>query len=221
MTTLKTLTWRRGAVVAAIIAAGVSGLALPADAHATDAHAAGRTGGTPAAAATASAGASSVDHETWLRDVRPVIDQARAYLQERTSTARPGEKPAIVLDIDNTSLETYFDWWFPPAVAPTRDLARYADSRGVDVFFVTARPDFIHPATLYNLDRAGYPVAGLYGRSIPDLFDEVSAYKTAQRAAIEKRGYTIVANIGNNTTDLVGGHAERTFKLPDYDGLLD
>ncbi|WP_329187389.1 hypothetical protein [Actinacidiphila glaucinigra] len=32
MATLKTLTWRRGAVVAAIVAAGVSGLALPADA---------------------------------------------------------------------------------------------------------------------------------------------------------------------------------------------
>lgn len=216
MTTLKTLTWRRGAVVAAIIAAGVSGIALPADAHA-----AARTGTTVAAATAASATAAPIDHETWLRDVRPVIDQAHAYVRDRTSAPQPGEKLAIVLDIDNTSLETYFDWWFPPAVAPTRDLARYADDRGVDVFFVTARPDFIHPATLYNLEHEGYPVAGLYGRSIPDLFDEVSAYKTAQRAAIEKRGYTIVANIGNNTTDLVGGHAERTFKLPDYDGRLD
>ncbi|MFE0626956.1 HAD family acid phosphatase [Streptomyces sp. NPDC058864] len=218
MTTLKTLYRRRGVLVAAIIAAGVSGLALPAGAHAAE-----RTGSTVAAATTASATATAaaVDHETWLRDVRPVIDQARAYVQDRTSAARPGEKLAIVLDIDNTSLETYFDWWFPPAVAPTRDLARYADSRGVDVFFVTARPDFIHPATLHNLEHEGYPVAGLYGRSIPDLFDEVGAYKTAQRAAIEKRGYAIVANIGNNTTDLVGGHAERTFKLPDYDGLLD
>lgn len=216
MTTLKTLTWRRGAVVAAIIAAGVSGIALPADAHASE-----PTGVPVAAATTASATAASVDHGTWLRDVRPVIDQAHTYVQDRTAARNPGEKLAIVLDIDNTALETYFDWWFPPAVAPTRDLARYADSRDVDVFFVTARPDFIYPATHYNLDREGYPVAGLYGRSIPDLFDEVSAYKTAQRAAIEKRGYTIVANIGNNTTDLVGGHAERTFKLPDYDGLLD
>ncbi|MEU4094516.1 HAD family acid phosphatase [Streptomyces sp. NPDC026673] len=216
MTTLKTLNWRRGAVVAAIIAAGVSGIALPADAHAAEG-----TGTTVAAATTASATAAPVDHETWLRDVRLVIDQAHAHVRDRTSAPKPGEKLAIVLDIDNTSLETYFDWWFPPAVAPTRDLARYADSRGVDVFFVTARPDFIHPATLYNLEHEGYPVAGLYGRSIPDLFDEVSAYKTAQRAAIERRGYTIVANIGNNTTDLVGGHAERTFKLPDYDGRLD
>ncbi|MGW2350914.1 hypothetical protein [Actinacidiphila glaucinigra] len=32
MTTLKTLTGRRGAVVTTVIAAGVSGLALPADA---------------------------------------------------------------------------------------------------------------------------------------------------------------------------------------------
>ena len=47
------------------------------------------------------------------------------------------------------------------------------------------------------------------------------AYKTAKRAEIEAKGYTIVANVGNNTTDLVGGHAERTFKLPDYNGELD
>ncbi|MFI1828874.1 hypothetical protein ACH41E_20840 [Streptomyces sp. NPDC020412] len=37
---------------------------------------------------------------------------------------------------------------------------------------------------------------------------------------IEAKGYTIIANIGNRPTDLVGGHAERTFKLPDYGGKL-
>ncbi|MFD3452698.1 HAD family acid phosphatase [Streptomyces sp. NPDC058691] len=208
MTTLKPFSFRRAAVTVAIVAAGVTGLALPASAHAAEAP--------PRVSASA-----SVDYAAWQRDVRAVIDQAHTYVQDRTTNPAGGEKLAIVLDIDNTSLETYFDWWFPQAVAPTRDLARYADARGVDIFFVTARPDFIYPATYYNLDHEGYPVAGLYGRSIPDLFAEVSAYKTAQRAAIEKRGYTIIANIGNNTTDLVGGHAERTFKLPDYDGALD
>ncbi|MFF3565627.1 HAD family acid phosphatase [Streptomyces sp. NPDC002574] len=210
MTTLEPFSFRRAAVTVAIVAAGMTGLALPASAHAVEA---------PVPAATTKA-AASVDYDTWQRDVRAVIDQAHTYVQDRTANST-GEKLAIVLDIDNTSLETYFDWWFPQAVAPTRDLARYADARGVDIFFVTARPDFIYPATYYNLDHEGYPVAGLYGRSIPDLFAEVGAYKTAQRAAIEKRGYTIIANIGNNTTDLVGGHAERTFKLPDYDGALD
>lgn len=88
------------------------------------------------------------------------------------------------------------------------------------VFFVTARPGIIHSLTDWNLKRAGYPVDGLYVRSLPDLFAEVSAYKTEKRAEIEAKGYTIIANIGNNTTDIVGGHAERAFKLPDYDGKL-
>jgi hypothetical protein len=66
----------------------------------------------------------------------------------------------------------------------------------------------------------GYPVSGLYVRDLPDLFGEVSEYKTSKRAEIEAKGYTIIANIGNRPTDLVGGHAERTFQLPDYDGQL-
>mgnify|MGYP007039431383 CR=1 FL=1 len=37
---------------------------------------------------------------------------------------------------------------------------------------------------------------------------------------IESKGYTIIANIGNTPTDLSGGHAEKAFKLPDYDGRL-
>jgi predicted secreted acid phosphatase len=166
--------------------------------------------------------AQSVDYDTWLRDVAAVVDEARPYIEQRTADA-DGEKQAIVLDIDNTSLETHFHpfWQLPtPAIERMRGLARYADSRGVAVFFVTARPGIIHSLTDWNLKRVGYPVDGLYVRDLPDLFHEVSAYKTEKRAEIEAKGYTIIANIGNNTTDLVGGHAERTFKLPDYDGQL-
>ncbi|MCX4820459.1 hydrolase [Streptomyces sp. NBC_01142] len=163
-----------------------------------------------------------VDYGTWQRDVAAVVAVARPYIEQRTSGAS-GEKQAIVLDIDNTSLETDFRnfWEYPtPAVKPVLDLARFADSRGVDVFFVTARPGIIYSLTQYNLRKVGYPVSGLYVRDLPDLFDEVSAYKTGKRAEIEAKGYTIIANIGNKPSDLVGGHAERTFKLPDYDGQL-
>lgn len=39
--------------------------------------------------------------------------------------------------------------------------------------------------------------------------------KTAARIDIESRlGYTIIANIGDQDSDLRGGHAERTFKVP-------
>ncbi|MEU6653180.1 HAD family acid phosphatase [Streptomyces sp. NPDC046900] len=191
-------------------------------------------GGTVAAAQTASAApvkttvsvtaaqASAVDYATWQADVKSVIDQARPYVQQRTANAA-GQRLAIVFDIDNTTLETYFHPWYQlptPAVKPSLDLAKYAKSRGVSVFFVTARPGIIEELTEWNLKTVGYPVDGLYVRDLPDLFDEVSAYKTAKRAEIEATGYTIIANVGNNDSDLVGGHAERTFKLPDYGGRL-
>lgn len=85
---------------------------------------------------------------------------------------------------------------------------------------MTARPDIIASVTDYNLKHVGYQVSGLYVRNFIDLFKDVAVYKTAQRVAIESKGYTIIANIGNSATDLSGGHAEKTFKLPDYDGQL-
>lgn len=177
----------------------------------------------PSEAAVSTAAAAEVDYATWQKDVKAVIDTATPYIQQRTANAS-GQKLAIVFDIDNTTLETHYTPWYQlptPALKPSLDLAEYAKSRGVSVFFVTARPGIIESITEWNLETVGYPVDGLYVRDLPDLFDEVSAYKTASRADIESDGYKIIANVGNNNTDLVGGHAERTFKLPDYDGLLD
>ncbi|MGW6705403.1 HAD family acid phosphatase [Streptomyces sp. NPDC054956] len=164
-----------------------------------------------------------IDYATWQRDVAAVVDAARPGIEQRIAASPAGEKPAIVLDIDNSSLETDFHWFWTsptPAIAKVRDLTRYANDRGVAIFFVTARPGIVYSLTERNLKAVGYPVSGLYVRDLPALFGEVSAYKTAKRAEIEARGYTIIANIGNNQSDLVGGHAERTVKLPDYDGKL-
>ncbi|THA40271.1 HAD family acid phosphatase [Streptomyces sp. A1547] len=181
----------------------------------------------PAAATASAPGGNAlirgIDYGTWKRDVAAVMATARPYVEQRIAQSPAGEKPAIVLDIDNSSLETDFHWFwtFPtPAISEVRDLTRYADEHGVAIIFVTARPGIIHSLTEHNLRAVGYPVSDLYVRDLPDLFSEVSTYKTAKRAEIEARGYTIIANIGNNNSDLVGGHAERTFKLPDYDGKL-
>ncbi|MEV0416241.1 HAD family acid phosphatase [Streptomyces sp. NPDC050448] len=181
----------------------------------------------PAAATASAPGGNAlirgIDYGMWKRDVAAVMATARPYVEQRIAQSPAGEKPAIVLDIDNSSLETDFHWFwtFPtPAISEVRDLTQYANERGVAIIFVTARPGIIHSLTEHNLKAVGYPVSDLYVRDLPALFSEVSAYKTAKRAEIEARGYTIIANIGNNNSDLVGGHAERTFKLPDYDGKL-
>ncbi len=204
---------RRIGAVSVVVALGIGGTVT----------AAGTAAAAPAqTAVSATAATAAVDYASWQSDVKAVIDQARPYVEQRTANAA-GQKLALVFDIDNTTLETDFHPWYElptPAVKPSLDLARYARSRGVDIFFISARPGIISSLTEWNLTSVGYPVSGLYTRDLPDLFDEVSTYKTSKRAEIESRGYTIIANVGNNDSDLVGGHAERTFKLPDYNGQL-
>ncbi|MEU1082425.1 HAD family acid phosphatase [Streptomyces sp. NPDC005908] len=214
--------WLRRVSVTAVSATALVALAAPAEAAPATATPATATAAPPAAAPAAPAAlAADVGYDTWQRDCRAVMDQALPYVKQRIADARPGEKQAIVLDIDNTALETDFGFSFPqPANEPVLEVARYAEERGVDLFFVTARPGIIHAPTEWNLDHAGYESSGLYVRGFLDLFRNVADYKTAQRVAIERKGYTIIANIGNSATDLSGGHAERAFKLPDYDGQL-
>ncbi|MFE6196827.1 HAD family acid phosphatase [Streptomyces sp. NPDC057838] len=206
--------WLRRASITAVSAAALVAMAAPADAAAP-----ARTSTAVTAAATSAA--ADVDYATWQKDCQAVMDQALPYLKQRIAAPKPGEKQAVVLDIDNTALETDFGFSYPqPANKPVLEAARYAQERGVAVFFVTARPGIIYSFTEYNLKQSGYHVSGLYVRGFIDLFKNVADYKTAQRVDIEKKGYTIIANIGNSATDLSGGHAERTFKLPDYDGQL-
>ncbi|MDQ1652006.1 MAG: hypothetical protein QOI35_1206 [Cryptosporangiaceae bacterium] len=172
---------------------------------------------TPSPASAAVHPAALPSKDVWIADVTAVTTEATSYLDKRLGDSGT-EKTAIVLDIDNTALEAaYAPGLVLPATPPVLAVAQRAAKEGASVFFVTARPDFLRGWTAFNLSNAGYPSAGLYLKS-GFVSDEVS--KTAARTAIEKLGYTIVANIGNNTTDLSGGHAERTFKLPDYDGQL-
>ncbi|MFF9314810.1 HAD family acid phosphatase [Streptomyces sp. NPDC014748] len=220
---MSTGTWARRTGMTAVATVAVTALAVPVGAQAaTDAPAAAPAASTtPASTAEAAAASGKVGYDTWQQDCRAVMDQALPYLRERIASARPGEKQAVVLDIDNTALETDFGFSFPqPANQPVLTAARYAQEHGVALFFVTARPGIVAAPTEWNLEHDGYRVAGLRVRGLLDLFKDVAAYKTAQRAAIEKDGYTIIANIGNSPTDLSGGHAEKTFKLPDYDGQL-
>ncbi|MEU0028852.1 HAD family acid phosphatase [Streptomyces sp. NPDC006335] len=208
---------RRAAVstaVSTVSAAALVALAVPAEAATT-------TASTSTTTTTTTAAAAAVDYATWQTDCQAVMNQALPYLKTRIAAPGPGEKQAIVLDIDNTTLETDFGFSYPqPANKPVLEVAKYAQEHGVSLFFVTARPGIIASATDYNLKQAGYQVNGLYVRGFIDLFKNVATYKTAQRVDIENKGYTIIANIGNSPTDLSGGHAEKTFKLPDYDGQL-
>ncbi|WP_051472092.1 HAD family acid phosphatase [Patulibacter minatonensis] len=143
-------------------------------------------------------------------------------------------RPAVVFDIDETLLSNYIGvpnsdpetgsaGQFPGALSGTGtrmpgvgEAFDAAKKRGMAVFLITARPSLVpglQETTIRNLGAAGY--SGWAGLSLKADATEASAkYKTATRAAIEAEGYTIIANVGDQESDLVGGHSERRFKLP-------
>ncbi|HSD23923.1 MAG TPA: HAD family acid phosphatase [Solirubrobacterales bacterium] len=148
----------------------------------------------------------------------------------RATAACAPLKLAIVLDIDETSLSNYTQLNLndfgnasaalavaavagtSPAIAPTLDLYRRARAAGISVFAITGRPSVIETQTRQNLDGAGY--ADLAGIFFKPSGEAVIPFKSGQRAALEGQGYRIVANVGDQESDLAGGHADRSFKLP-------
>jgi predicted secreted acid phosphatase len=175
-----------------------------------------------AAVVTPASAATTVTYAQWQSDVTAVTTPALSYIEQRVADDSSTSKDAIVLDIDNTALASYFFSSYPtPADPPVLAIAQYAEAHGLKVFFVSARPDLIDPITEYNLKAVGYPVDGLYSRNPIQLFESIQTFKTAEREDLESDGWDIIANIGNNWTDLNGGYADSTWKLPDYNGLLD
>jgi hypothetical protein len=148
----------------------------------------------------------------------------------RRGSRHGGRNPAIVLDIDETSLSNYSaieadDFTFGPAsqaeatdeigeaIGPTLALFNDAKRAGVTVFFVTGRPESQRAPTEENLRREGYDGwKQLYLKPAGTALTTV-AYKSGARRDIESQGYRIIANIGDQYSDLAGGHATRAFKL--------
>ncbi|HVY53904.1 MAG TPA: HAD family acid phosphatase [Gammaproteobacteria bacterium] len=169
------------------------------------------------------------------KDVARTIDQAKAYLQARLEANKKDQKKlAIVLDIDETSLSNYADMikmgfggtlkdiedaegkGTDQAIKPTLELYQFAKANNVAVFFVTARHEVYRPGTELNLTNAGYKnYDGLY--LLPMDYNEktVATFKSSVRKMIEDKGYDIALNISDQEADLRGGHADKSFKLPD------
>ncbi len=149
----------------------------------------------------------------WLHDTATSLSGAQPYVTRRV--ARGGRKLALNLDIDNTSLQTYYATG--KAVPATLRLARYARSKGVYVLFNTGRNVSKRRSTIAQLKRAGFPVDGLCAHY---KGEPLRVSKQRCRRSFVHNGFTIIANIGNRSTDFAGGDYERAFRLPSYHNRL-
>ena len=97
----------------------------------------------------------------------------------------------------------------------TLALYQYARQQHVAVFFVTGRKEVLAVATMKNLHNAGYNQwTGLYFKPNNYASESIIPFKMAARKQIMQQGFHIVANIGDQRSDLVGGYAEQAYKLP-------
>ncbi len=154
--------------------------------------------------------------QIWLRDVGRAMVGSQTYLDRRVAARRSGERLAVVLDIDNTSIASHYGW--PRPVKKVRAFARRADALGVTVYFATGRTRGQLDGVGSVLRAAGYEFRGICTRRSSS--EPLTTGKVRCRRGVERRGYTIIAVVGNRYTDMRGGHFERRFKLPSYDGLL-
>ena len=81
------------------------------------------------------------------------------------------------------------------------------------MFFITGRHEKERPITIVNLNKDGFNYDGLYLRGDQD-HRPAEVYKAEVRETIEKMGFVIVENLGDQFSDLVGGHAADCQKLP-------
>jgi hypothetical protein len=166
--------------------------------------------GGPAAAAVPS-------RATWLADVHSVMLGSLRYVDARVA-APGGRTLAINFDIDNTTLASHYD--YGAAVGDVRRLARHAHGRGVRLLFNTGRVRGGGRllAAQRLLEHAGYPVTEICGRT--SSTESLAHSKQRCRRHFVAEGYTLIANVGNRSTDFVGGDYERAYRLPSYANQL-
>ena len=180
-----------------------------------------------------------IDSGRYDADFADVVAGAQAWLEKRAPQVK---RPAIVLDIDETSLSNWpayrVNGWArlvaggcdlergpcsirawqamgrSKALAPTLALVRRARELGVAVFFISGRPPEQRPATEGNLRTQGYVWTRLILLPRGAHFASAVDFKAPARRMIAELGYTILLSMGDQQSDLDGGYAEKTFKLP-------
>lgn len=173
-----------------------------------------------------------VDSGAYDAGIASAAAAATDWVKQRAGKRQSGERLAMVVDIDETALSNMpymrrLDWGYEsttwkawlidatcPAIVPVKDLCSTAADLGIAIFFLTSRTEGSRSGTEKNLAQAGFGrITRIYFK--PDGSKEPPVrFKTAWRKTLADEGFVIIANVGDQTSDLEGGFSEKTFKLP-------
>ena len=165
------------------------------------------------------------------RDVTEAVENAK----EEFSKITPGEKSAVIFDVDETSLsnypfnkewdfgyvQKYWDMWVDsakaPAVPEVLGLYKYLVNRGFRIIFLTGRKDYQYYATMKNLIKVGYEKFDTLIVKDKNYYGSLAVkYKSDKRTELTAKGYNIVGTVGDQWSDLKGPYHGIQVKIPDY-----
>jgi len=173
-----------------------------------------------------------VDSGEYEAGVKAAVGPAREYLAERVARKAPGERLALMLDIDETALSNLphmraldfgyvpaeWDAWMArgeaPAIAPVLALFQAARSAGVEAVFIAGRWERDRSGTEKNLRAAGFGDYAALWLKPNDAKITTEQFKTETRRQLQAGGRVIIANVGDQEIDFAGGFAERTCYAP-------
>lgn len=165
-----------------------------------------------------------------------VIDDAINHI----SKIKINEKSAVVFDVDETALSNYeyiksigfgfrMDLWNnwvregkAKSILQTKRFYDYLISKNIRVIFITGRNEEERTSTIRNLIEQGYTKFDtLIARKKEERNIPAAEFKALKREELVRKGYEIIANIGDQWSDLVGGNSGYKIKLPNYLYLID
>lgn len=182
---------------------------------------------------------SYVKTGAYAKDLEQVAAEAKQWIAHRIESRKPHERLVVVFDLDETlflnwsridaSDFTYIhaDWnrWVAeasaPAIKPIHDVYRFARRNDLEVWFITGRPERHRESTEANLRHIGCEDYAELICAPENREGSAAVFKAAARKRINDEGRIIIANLGDQQSDLAGGYAERAFKLPNPFYLTD
>lgn len=155
------------------------------------------------------------------------LDEA---LADKKWTAVPAEQtgdfaalpPAIILDVDETVLDNslYQVWTIKAgksfstttwnefceaqvsrAIPGSVEFTKYADSRGVKVFYITNRDAVTEKATRENMEKLGFPMGGNVDTFLMQNEKPGWGSRKGTRRAVVAKDYRVLLNFGDNFGD--------------------
>ncbi|XP_030487933.2 acid phosphatase 1 [Cannabis sativa] len=176
--------------------------------------------------------------DQYRKDSKAINDEAFLYVKTLNLSKKAANDVVWVFDIDETTLSnlpyyaqhgfgverfnatSFNEWVFTgKAVALPESLKLYKKlvRLKVKIVFLTGRTEDQRTVTETNLRSVGYNSWDkllLKGKNF--VGKPAAEYKSAQRKILEKEGYKIIGNMGDQWSDLLGTNIGlRTFKLPD------